>query len=106
MSLIDGCNDFVREAATFVCEISFSRRSRFVILDHSVDIEEFVLKPYYHKKQFEHLIDRYVNEILSAIKNSKKLYDAGWEIHNVIVHRFNVACDYFGDVVYLIVKTF
>ena len=77
-----------------------------MILDHSVDIEEFVLKPYYDKKQFERLIDRYVNEILSAIKNSKKLYDAGWEIHNVIVHRFNVACDYFGDVVYLIVKTF
>ena len=106
MYLIDTCNDFVQEAAPFVSEISFSRRSRFTILDHSVDIEEFVLKLYYDKEQFEHLIDRYVNEMLSAIKNSKKLYDAGWDIHNFIVDRFNVACDYFGDVIYLIVKTF
>ena len=75
MSLIDGCNDFVREAATFVCEISFSRRSRFVILDHSVDSEEFALKIYYDKEQFDHLIDQYVNEMLSTLKNSKKLYD-------------------------------
>ena len=106
MYLIDACNDFVQEAAPFVSEISFSRRSRFTILDHSVDIEEFVLKLYYDKEQFEHLIDRYVNEMLSAIKNSKKLYDAGWDIHNFIVDRFNVACDYFGNVIYLIVKTF
>lgn len=76
------------------------------LLGGKYDIEEFVLKPYYDKEQFEHLIDRYVNEMLLAIKNSKKLYDAGWDIHNVIVDRFNVACDYFGDVVYLKVKTF
>ena len=76
------------------------------MLGGKYDIEEFVLKPYYDKEQFEHLIDQYVNEMLLAIKNSKKLYDAGWDIHNVIVDRFNVACDYFGDVVYLKVKTF
>ena len=106
MYLNDACNNFLQEVAPFVSEISFSRRSRFVTLDHSVDSEEFALKIYYDKEQFDHLIDQYVNEMLSTLKNSKKLYDAGWDIHNFIVDRFNVACDYFGDVIYLIVKTF
>ena len=46
-----------------------------MILDHSVDSEEFALKIYYDKEQFDHLIDQYVNEMLSTLKNSKKLYD-------------------------------
>ena len=78
-----------------------------MILDHSVDNEEFVLKIYYDKDQFEHLIDQYVNEMLAELKNNKKLYDAGWDVHNIIIDRFEVACGgYFNDAVYLIVKTF
>ena len=50
-----------------------------MILDHSVDNEEFVLKIYYDKDQFEHLIDQYVNDLLAELKNNKKLYDAGWD---------------------------
>ena len=34
------CQDFMKEVARSVSSISFSRRSRFVILDHSVDNEE------------------------------------------------------------------
>ena len=106
MSLIDDCNDFVRELVPFISEISFSRRSRFLIIDHSVGNEEFVLKLYYDRVQFCHLIDQYVSELLAALRESKKLYDAGWDIHNVIIDRFEVACEYFNDAVYLIVKTF
>ena len=50
-----------------------------MILDHSVDNEEFVLKIYYDKDQFEHLIDQYVNDLLAELKNNKKLYDADWD---------------------------
>ena len=77
-----------------------------MILDHSVDNEEFVLKIYYDQDQFEHLIDQYVNDLLAELKNNKKLYDAGWDVHNIIIDRFEGACDYFNDAVYLIVKTF
>ena len=77
-----------------------------MILDHSVDNEEFVLKIYHDKEQFEHLINEYVKETLCELKNSKKLYDAGWDIHNIITNRFEVACDYFNNALYLIVKTF
>ena len=66
-----------------------------MILDHSVDNEEFVLKIYYDKDQFEHLIDQYVNELLAEL-----------DVHNIIIDRFEGACDYFNDAVYLIVKTF
>ena len=77
-----------------------------MILDHSVDNEEFVLKIYYDKEQFEHLINEYVKEMLCELKNSKKLYDAGWDVHNIITDRFEVTRDYFNDAVYLKVKTF
>ena len=105
MYLNDACNNFLQEVAPFVNEISFSRRSRFVILDHSVDSEEFALKIYYDKEQFDHLIDQYVNEMLSTLKNSKELYDAGWDTHNVIVDNSITSWQYFDDVVCLIVKT-
>ena len=73
------CNDFVREVVPFISKISFSRRSRFLIIDHFVDHEEFIIKLDYDKDQFEHLIDQYVGELLKALKENKKLYDAGWE---------------------------
>ena len=45
--------------------------------------------------------------MLAELKNNKKLYDAGWDVHNIIIDRFEVACGgYFNDAVYLIVKTF
>ena len=56
-SLIDVCQDFMKEVARSVSSISFSRRSRFVILDHSADNEEFVVKIFFEKDQLEHLID-------------------------------------------------
>ena len=80
---------------------------KFTTIRTSVDNEEVVLKIYYDKDQFEHLIDQYVNEMLAELKNNKKLYDAGWGVHNIIIDRFEVACgSYFNDAVYLIVKTF
>ena len=107
MSLIDACHDFMKEVAPSISNSFFSRRSGFVILDHSVDNEEFFLKIYYDKDQFEHLIDQYVNEMLAELKNNKKLYDAGWDVHNITIDRFKVACGgCFNDAVYLIVKTF
>ena len=105
MYLNDACNNFLQEVAPFVSEISFSRRSRFVILDHSVDNEKFVLKIYYDKEQLDHLIEQYVNEMLSTLKNSEKLYDAEWDTHNVIVDNSVTSWQYFDDVVCLIVKT-
>ena len=99
-------HDFIKEVAPSIGSSSFSIRNRFVILDHSVDNEEFVLKIYYDKDQFEHLIDQYVNELLAELKNNKKLYDAGWNVHSIIIDTFEGACDYFNDAVYLIVKTF
>lgn len=56
-SLIDVCQDFMKEVARSVSSISFSRRSRFVILDHSVDNEELVVKIFFEKDQLEYLID-------------------------------------------------
>ena len=104
MSLIDICHDFMKEVAPFIGSISFSRRSSFVILNHNVDNDKFVRKMCYDKEQFEHLIDEYVKEILCELKNSKKLYDAGWDVHNIITDRFEVACDYSNHAVYLRVK--
>ena len=65
---------------------------KFTTIRTSVDNEEFVLKIYYDKDQFEHLIDQYVNEMLAELKNNKKLYDAGWDVHNIIIDRFEVVC--------------
>ena len=79
---------------------------KFTTIRTSVDNEEVVLKIYYDKDQFEHLIDQYVNELLAELKNNKKLYDAVWDVHSIIIDRFEGACDYFNDAVYLIVKTF
>ena len=106
MSLINVCHDFMNEVAPSIGGIFFSRRSRFLILDHSVDNKEFVLKIYYDKEQCEHLINEYVKEMLYELKNSKKLHDAGWDVHNIITDRFEVTRDYFNDAVYLKVKTF
>lgn len=71
MSLIDVCHDLMREVALSISSSSFSRRSSFVILDHSVDNEEFVVKIYFDKEQFEHLIDQYVKEMLDELKQNK-----------------------------------
>lgn len=106
MSSIDVCNDFVREVAPLVSEIFFDRKSRFTRIDHSVDYEEFVLKIYYVFEQFGYLIGQYANEMMSALKNRKKFYDTGWDVHNVIANKFEISCNYIRDTVWLIVKIF
>ena len=106
MSLIDVCHDFIKEVASFVSSISLSRRSRFVILDYSVDNEEFVVKIFYDKEQFEHLIDNYTKEVIDKLKQNKRLYDAGWDVHSLVVAQFEASCNYFNDTIFLMVKTF
>lgn len=61
VDLLDSVEIFMKNYANFASSISFSQRSRFVILDHSVN-EEFILKIYYDKERFGHLIDQFVNE--------------------------------------------
>lgn len=61
VDLLDSVEIFMKNYANFASSISFSQSSRFVILDHSVN-EEFILKIYYDKERFGHLIDQFVNE--------------------------------------------
>ena len=80
--------------APFCSKISLHQR-RFVILDHSVCDFEFTVKINYDKKEFGHLIDQYVMEMIKAIKENKKLCDAGWNNCNVLVEETEVS-EYFG----------
>ena len=83
----------MRNNAPFGSTISFSRRSRFVILHQKVN--EFVLKIYCNKEQFGHLIDQYVNDVIREIKVNKKVNDAGWDNQVVFVDRIEQTPDYF-----------
>ena len=94
--------------APFCSKISLHQR-RFVILDHSVCDFEFTVKINYDKKEFGHLIDQhvmemikvghlidqYVMEMIKAIKENRKLCDAGWNNCNVLVEETEVS-EYFG----------
>ena len=44
IDLVKSVDYFMRNNVPFCLNISFERRSRFVILDYSVDAEEFTLK--------------------------------------------------------------
>ena len=93
VDLIDSVDYFMRNDAPFASTISFSGRSRFVILHHKVN--EFVLKIYCYKEQFGHLIDQYVNNVIREIKVNKKVNDAGWDNQVVFVDRIEQTPDYF-----------
>ena len=62
--LVDSLEFFMKSNAPFASTISFSQRSRFVILDHEIEGNEFRIKIYYDKEQFVHLITQYVNEMI------------------------------------------
>ena len=94
VDLIDSVEYFMRNNAPFASTISFSRRSRFVILHHKVN--EFALKIYCDKEQFGHLIDQYVNDVIREIKVNKKVNDAGWDNQVVFVDRIEQTPDHFG----------
>ena len=93
VDLIDSVDYFMRNNAPFASTISFSWRSRFVILHHKVN--EFVLKIYCDKEQFGHFIDQYVNDMIREIKVNKKLNEAGWDNQVVFVDRIEQTPDYF-----------
>lgn len=85
----------------------FARRRRFVILDRCVNgNDEFVLKIYYDKEQYEHLIDQYVNEMICEIKSNMIPNDAGWDNQFVLVDRIENSPDYFESTVFLVLKTY
>ena len=93
VDLIDSVDYFMRNNAPFASTISFSWRSRFVILHHKVN--EFVLKIYCDKEQFGHFIDQYVNDMIREIKVNKKLNEAGWDNQVVFLDRIEQTPDYF-----------
>ena len=98
--------DSVDYFASFATSLSFSQRSRFVILDHSVSDEEFVMKIFYHRDEYGHLIDEYVNEMIHEIKGSKELNDARWNNQVVLVEEIEYSSEYSYPAYYLIVKTY
>lgn len=96
VDLLDSVEIFMKNYANFASSISFSQRSRFVILDHSVN-EEFILKIYYDKERFGHLIDQFVNEMIREIKSNKELNDDGWNNTVVFVKHVNNFAEYFNS---------
>ena len=71
--LINSC----QEVAPFLTSCSFSRKSRFTIIDYGVNQDELVVKIYYDKDQFEHLIDSYVREMIDKIQKNREPLQ-GW----------------------------
>ena len=51
LCLVDSLNFFMKNNAPSASTISFSQRSRFVILDHKIEDNEFCIKIYYDKEQ-------------------------------------------------------
>ena len=87
LNLIDSVDCFMKQYAPFASTISFSRRSRFVILDHCVRETEFTIKIYYDKEQFGHLITQF--------KGNEELNIAGWDNTVVFVDETERASEYF-----------
>ena len=106
LCLVDSLNFFMKNNALSASTISFSQRSRFVIIDHEIEDNEFCIKIYYDKEQFSQLITLFVNEMISEIKGNKKLNDAGWDNSTVFVEKTETASDYFGCCFFLTVKTY
>ena len=106
LDLVDSLDFFMRNNAPFASTISFSRRSRFVILEHEIKGNEFCIKIYYDKEQFGHLTTQFVNEMIREIKGDKKLNDAGWDNSAVFVNETETASEYLECCVFLTVKTY
>ena len=106
LDLVDSLDFFMRNNAPFASTISFSRRSRFVILEHEIKGNEFCIKIYCDKEQFGHLITQFVNEMIREIKGNKKLNDAGWDNSAVFVNETETTSEYFEYCVFLTVKTY
>ena len=106
IDLVNSVDYFMRNNVPFCLNISFQRRSRFVILDYSVDAEEFTLKIYYDKEQFGHLIDEYEKDMIRAIKVNRKLNDADWDNSVVFVDECERIAEYFEFPFFLTVKTY
>ena len=98
--------DYVMENnANFASTILFLRRSRFLILDHSIDEEEFTAKIYYNKELLVRLIIQFVDQMIQEIKQNKKLNDSGWVNTVVFVNETGCFSAYFESCVFLTVKT-
>ena len=95
LCLVDSLDFLKKNNAPSASTISFSQRSSFVILDHEIEDNEFCIKIYYNKEQFNHLITLFVNEMKSEIKGDK-LNDAGWDNSTVFVEETETASEYFG----------
>ena len=106
IDLVNSVDYFMRNNVPFCLNISFERRSRFVILDYSVDAEEFTPQIYYDKEQFGHLIDEYEKDMIRAIKVNRKLNDADWDNSVVFVDECERIAEYFEFPFFLTVKTY
>ena len=96
LCLVDFLEFFMKNNASSASTISFSQRSKFVILDHEIEDNEFCIKIYCNKERFSHLITLFVNEMISEIKGNKKLNDSGWDNSTVFVEETETASEYFG----------
>lgn len=70
MSKIDkfeACDRFMKNVVSFILPIE---QRRFVLVDHSVSDDEFVIKINYDKSQFEHRINESVWNIIREGQNS------------------------------------
>ena len=60
--------------------VGFFSQRRFVLVDHSVSDEEFVIKVNYEKDNLQHLIQEFVCDIIKEAQRSK-LYKYNWAVH-------------------------
>lgn len=58
---VEACHKFMSE---IVLHIPPFRKRRFVLVDHSVSSDEFVIRVNYDKDQFEHKINEFVHDII------------------------------------------
>ena len=93
----------MKNHAPFPSSISFARR-RFVILDHSIKDTKFIVKIYYDKKEFGHLISEFIGGMIRAIKQNKELNGAGWNNATVFVDE-NEVSEYFECCAFLTVQS-
>ena len=92
LCLVDFLEFFMKNNASSASTISFSQRSKFVILDHEIEDNEFCIKIYCNKEQFSHVITLFVNEMISEIKEN----NSGWDNSTVFVEETETASEYFG----------
>lgn len=87
---IEVCHRFMSATVPLVAPIS---QRRFVIVEHSVCDEEFVIWVDYDKDQFGHLTNEYVYKILEERKNSK-LHKYCWAVHRPLCDDIEVPDGY------------